>query len=65
MIAQMWKRATNLRRLLSRSEWSSRLLNLPKSEGTAAETGLILIQIDGLSRAQFERALTQKRTRSG
>ncbi len=43
----------------SRSEWTSRLLNLSRSEGTANEPGLVMIQIDGLSRREFQRALEQ------
>lgn len=49
-----WRTA---RRLLSRNEWSLRLLGLPVSQGTDEEPGLILVQIDGLARHQFERAL--------
>lgn len=48
-----------LRRWLSRREWSVRLLRLWKSPEAGDQSGLVLIQIDGLSRAQFERALTQ------
>jgi endonuclease/exonuclease/phosphatase family metal-dependent hydrolase len=46
-----------LRRRISRSEWLIHLLGLSRSEGTADEPGLLMIQIDGLSRVQFERAL--------
>ena len=45
------------RRSLSRSEWSIHLLRLAPSVDTAAEPGLVLIQIDGLSRLQLEAAL--------
>ncbi|MCA9266184.1 MAG: alkaline phosphatase family protein, partial [Planctomycetales bacterium] len=48
-------------RAISRNEWAARLLRLPKSEGTAVEPGLILVQIDGLSRTQLERALEKRR----
>ncbi len=44
-------------RRLSRSEWMIRLLRLPKSKETEAAPGLVLIQIDGLSHTQFDRAL--------
>jgi endonuclease/exonuclease/phosphatase family metal-dependent hydrolase len=37
------------------------MLGLPVSEGTADEPGLILLQIDGLSRQELERALAQGR----
>ena len=50
-----------LRRRLSRSEWLIPLLGLAVSEGTAEEPGLVLIQIDGLSRKQMERAMERGR----
>src|SRR4030066_2161083 len=46
-----------LRRNLSRSVWLARLLRLPVAEGSPTRPGLIMIQIDGLSHPQFERAL--------
>lgn len=49
------------RRQLSRSEWAIRHLGLQPSHGTAEEPGLLLIQIDGLSRTQLERAVAQGR----
>jgi len=51
--------ALRLGRCLSRSEWTSRLLNLSRSEGTGNEPGLVMIQIDGLSQREFQRALEQ------
>jgi endonuclease/exonuclease/phosphatase family metal-dependent hydrolase len=53
---------TYIRRLrgrLSRSEWLIRLLGLPKSRDEPSAPGLVLIQIDGLSRHQLERAMAQ------
>lgn len=50
-----------LRRWLSRSEWAVRLLGLPVSRGTATATGLVLIQIDGLSYRQLESAIRNGR----
>ena len=47
--------------MLSRTDWAVRLLRLPCSRGTSAEPGLILIQIDGLSRRQIEHALARGR----
>ena len=49
------------RRRFSRSEWAIRHLGFPPSEGTAEEPGLLLIQIDGLSRTQLEKAVGQGR----
>lgn len=50
-----------LRRWFSRSEWCVRLLGLPRATGMAGERGLLLIQIDGLARRHFERALDEGR----
>ncbi|MBW2202129.1 MAG: endonuclease/exonuclease/phosphatase family protein, partial [Deltaproteobacteria bacterium] len=46
-----------IRRWVSRSEWLIALLRLPKSKETETASGLVLIQIDGLSHTQFGRAL--------
>ena len=53
-IFAVWRR---LLRWFSRREWTVRLLGLPVSRGTSEEPGLILLQIDGLSRREMERAL--------
>ena len=47
----------NLPRLLSLPEWSARLLRLPIIEDAEAEPGLVLIQIDGLSKDQLMAAI--------
>jgi endonuclease/exonuclease/phosphatase family metal-dependent hydrolase len=49
------------RRRISRSELAIKFLRLSVSEGTANEPGLVLIQIDGLSRRQMERAMERGR----
>jgi endonuclease/exonuclease/phosphatase family metal-dependent hydrolase len=54
----MWRRA---RRWISRSEWAIRRLRLPTSEDTGTDPGLLLIQLDGLSRRQMERAMKRGR----
>ena len=46
-----------VRRRLSRSEWAMRHFRLAPSEGTSEEPGLLMIQIDGLGRRQFEAAI--------
>ncbi|MFP4417185.1 MAG: endonuclease/exonuclease/phosphatase family protein [Chitinispirillaceae bacterium] len=51
----------HIRRFFSRSEWAVKLLSLSRSRKHASTPGLILIQIDGLSRTQFEKALSEKR----
>ncbi len=48
-----------LGRWLSRGEWTCRLLNLSRSEETANKPGLVMIQIDGLSQREFQKALEQ------
>jgi endonuclease/exonuclease/phosphatase family metal-dependent hydrolase len=45
------------RRRFSRSEWLARLLKLPFSAAEATAPGLVLIQIDGLSHGELEKAL--------
>jgi len=57
MIGRIETSLRRLRRKLSRSLWLARLLRLPLSEGAPTRPGLIMIQIDGLSQPQFERAL--------
>ncbi|MEO7297077.1 MAG: endonuclease/exonuclease/phosphatase family protein [Verrucomicrobiota bacterium] len=49
------------RRRINRSEWAIRRLKLSTSENTSTEPGILLIQIDGLSRRQMERALHRGR----
>lgn len=48
-------------RVLNRSRWVRWLLGLPFQPGTTTTPGLVLIQIDGLARIQFERALKKRR----
>ncbi len=49
----------SLRRWLSRSEWLIRLLGLTRTPGGPGQRGLVLIQMDGLSRHQLERAMAR------
>ncbi|MES2923118.1 MAG: endonuclease/exonuclease/phosphatase family protein [Verrucomicrobiota bacterium] len=46
---------------MSRNLWSARLLGVKSPAGEATEPGLVFIQIDGLSRTQFERAIKDGR----
>lgn len=48
-------------RWTSRSEWAIRLLRLTVTRDAAMQSGLILVQIDGLSRAQLHKALERDR----
>ena len=50
-----------VRRKLNRSEWVVRLLGLSRSAGTATSPGLVIVQVDGLSRRQLERAFERRR----
>lgn len=46
-----------LRRKMNRWEWSAQLLKLSRSSGTEVHPGVVLIQIDGFSKTQLQRAL--------
>lgn len=61
MFAKIESYLHQLRRRVSRSEWAIRHLGLTPSEGTSEAPGLLLIQIDGFGRAQFERAIASNR----
>ena len=57
-----WRsRLSKFRRRISRNESVVRWLGLSRAEGIQQQPGLILVQIDGLSRHQFERALKKRR----
>lgn len=49
------------RRRLSRAEWEVRRLRLSRSQAAGDSPGLLLIQVDGLGRSQFERAVKSGR----
>ncbi|MEW6039227.1 MAG: endonuclease/exonuclease/phosphatase family protein [Pseudomonadota bacterium] len=59
MIARIEATLRRLRAGVGRSVWLARLLRLPFSFGTETAPGLVMIQIDGLSRRQLERALAR------
>jgi endonuclease/exonuclease/phosphatase family metal-dependent hydrolase len=61
MISKVEGFLRSVRRLFSRSEWAIRLLRLSKLEKPTGEPGLVLIQIDGLSLTQFNRAVKNGR----
>ncbi len=61
MISRFTARVRALRRLSSRAHLAARLLGLPRPVGEAELPGLILIQIDGLSREQLETAMEKGR----
>lgn len=46
---------------MSRNEWAVWLLRLPRATGPSDQPGLILIQVDGLSRHQFNKAFRRRR----
>ncbi|RYD19769.1 MAG: hypothetical protein EOP88_17720, partial [Verrucomicrobiaceae bacterium] len=61
MISRIALRWRWLRRVISRNVWSARLMGVKAPRGEATEPGLVMIQIDGLSRTQFEKALESGR----
>jgi endonuclease/exonuclease/phosphatase family metal-dependent hydrolase len=60
VILRLHARWRRFRKLFSRSEWMVRLLGLPRLplQGEASP-GLVMIQIDGLSHAELQRALRE------
>ncbi len=61
MIGRIEGAFLKLRRWISRSEWLVRLLGLSKAQGQDSDVGVVLIQIDGLSRPQLEKAIQKRR----
>ncbi|MGD9299976.1 MAG: hypothetical protein PVI13_00270, partial [Desulfobacterales bacterium] len=59
MIGRIEALFRRMRRAVSRSEWPARLLRLPVSKGPPTHPGLIMIQIDGLSQTEFDKAVKQ------
>ena len=58
-LLRSWHR---FRRWISRNEWGTAARSACRaSEGTAAEPGIVLVQIDGFSQSQLERALRRGR----
>lgn len=57
MLSRIETRLRRWRRRFSRSEWLAHLLRLPLSTDTKTETGLVMIQIDGLAHGELEEAL--------
>ena len=57
MIGRIETFLRRVRRGFSRSEWLARVLRLPPSRDTETAPGLVMIQIDGLSERELERAL--------
>jgi len=61
MLERMEIFARRLRRYLSRSQWHIKLLGLSKAEPSEYKRGLVLIQIDALSKEELQRALSKGR----
>lgn len=57
MLSRIERRFRRFRRNLSRSVLLARLLRLPASRGSPSRPGLVMIQVDGLSRPELEKAL--------
>jgi len=61
MMSRLQRLLRRWRRRVSRSEWAIRALGLSRAAPGPAEPGLLLIQIDGLGRDQFDAALAAGR----
>ena len=61
MITRVGQFLLAVRRQFTQSEWAIRLLSLPRYKGVSSNHGLVVIQIDGLSRKQFEHACEKGR----
>ncbi|GAB2519924.1 endonuclease/exonuclease/phosphatase family protein [Microbulbifer agarilyticus] len=59
MLTRIATRLRNWRRRVSRSEWLARMLKLRINERDPEAPALVLIQIDGLARPQFDQALAE------
>ena len=59
MIARLEATIRRLREHVSRSRALAGLLGLSVSEGTGSDPGLVMIQVDGLGRSEFEKALVR------
>ncbi len=58
MITRISTRLNKFFRLFHRNEWTVKLLSLEQSANNDTKPGLLLIQIDGLSRKQLESAIS-------
>jgi endonuclease/exonuclease/phosphatase family metal-dependent hydrolase len=61
LISRLAVRLRWLRRVLGRTHWVAALLGVKPPSGEADEPGLLVLQIDGLSRTQLEHALATGR----
>ncbi len=61
MLEKLGRIPRKIRTAFSRGEWVIRALGLSRYRGTQAHPGLLMIQIDGLSRKQLEAALKNRR----
>ena len=61
MITQGTALLGRARRCLSPTEWFVRWFRLPQGDTTPDDRGLVLIQIDGLSRRELDRAMENRR----
>jgi endonuclease/exonuclease/phosphatase family metal-dependent hydrolase len=61
VIPRLFVRLRRIRRWFNRSERAVNWLGLSRDQGQSHEPGLVMIQIDGLGREQFERALAKGR----
>ncbi|VAW16589.1 hypothetical protein MNBD_BACTEROID05-648, partial [hydrothermal vent metagenome] len=55
------KWVVRIKRWLNKHEWSAHILKLSVSQGDESQRGLVLIQVDGFSRFQFQEAINNNR----
>ncbi len=60
MIDKLFQLARRVRRAASRTRWTARLLRHPVAKDSD-KPGLVILQIDGLSRTEFDRAIAKGR----
>ena len=61
MIQWLREKRTVLSHFFARHSWFARILDLPRYPVKKGDAGVILIQVDGLSRDQFQKALAARR----
>jgi endonuclease/exonuclease/phosphatase family metal-dependent hydrolase len=61
MVSRIEVLVREIKRWFSRSEWIVRVLGLPVTKDADTSPGLIIIQIDGLSRGQLEKGFSNNR----
>ncbi|MDY6905636.1 MAG: endonuclease/exonuclease/phosphatase family protein [Thermodesulfobacteriota bacterium] len=61
MVERIYRYIRRIRKKISRSELAVRLMGLDVHTGSNTDPGLVMLQVDGLSMEQLEKALSQNR----